>query len=223
MPRARPRTRLQLIAEALEHTHHAQAVLATIDLRSTRGDLSASCSGPRRWTTPAPSRWSGFAIAYERRALGIGSQWPFESWAVPPEHTIRSACSTARAPPPCPHHRRRQLPHETSPRTDRHSDEGKPMTDHEHEYRHSPASVLGPFPDHPGRIIPASTGGSATARFTCRPTGTTPPLLPPACDARAAGSPVDIWWSVRRVMAPSGTAGGGTGLWRQARAVGYGE
>ena len=27
------------------------------------------------------------AAAYERRALGIASHWPFDQWAVLPEHT----------------------------------------------------------------------------------------------------------------------------------------
>ena len=39
--------------------------------------------------TPAPSCCSRFvAAAYERRSLGIGSHWPFESWGrFLPEHT----------------------------------------------------------------------------------------------------------------------------------------
>ena len=45
-------------------------------------------SGSRRWTTPAPSCCSACRAAYERRALGIASHWPFESWGrFLPEHT----------------------------------------------------------------------------------------------------------------------------------------
>ena len=45
-------------------------------------------SGSRPWTTPAPAAVPRVAAAYERRALGIASHWPFESWGrFLPEHT----------------------------------------------------------------------------------------------------------------------------------------
>jgi DNA replication protein DnaC len=59
------------------------------------------------------------AAAYERRALGIGSHWPFESWGrFLPEHTTAVSMLDRPAPAPLPRrgHRRRFLPHETSPK-----------------------------------------------------------------------------------------------------------
>ena len=57
------------------------------------------------------------AAAYERRALGIGSHWPFESWGPVPARTHHRGQHARPTPAPLPrrHHRRRLLPHETSP------------------------------------------------------------------------------------------------------------
>ena len=57
------------------------------------------------------------AAAYERRSLGIGSHWPFESWGrFLPEHTT-AVSMLDRLLHHCHvvDHRRRLLPHETSP------------------------------------------------------------------------------------------------------------
>ena len=53
-------------------------------------------SGSPRWTTPARSCCSAFvAAAYERRALGIASHWPFDPGAGScPSTPPPSACST---------------------------------------------------------------------------------------------------------------------------------
>ena len=57
------------------------------------------------------------AAAYERRALGIASHWPFESWGrFLPEHTTAvSLLDPAAAPRECRGHGRRFLPHARSP------------------------------------------------------------------------------------------------------------
>jgi DNA replication protein DnaC len=61
------------------------------------------------------------AAAYERRALGIGSHWPFESLGPVPAraHHRRQHARPAPAPLPRRHHQRRLLPDETSPSTRR--------------------------------------------------------------------------------------------------------
>jgi DNA replication protein DnaC len=55
------------------------------------------------------------AAAYERRSLGIGSHWPFESWGRFRAHHRRQHARPTTAPLPRCRHRRRLLPHETSP------------------------------------------------------------------------------------------------------------
>ncbi|MGH3233409.1 MAG: ATP-binding protein [Streptosporangiaceae bacterium] len=51
------------------------------------------------------------AAAYERRSLGIGSHWPFESWGrFLPEHTTAGSMLGS-----CTTHRRRLLPHKIKP------------------------------------------------------------------------------------------------------------
>jgi hypothetical protein len=60
---------------------------------------------------------------HERSGLGIGSHWPFESWGrFLPEHRSFHARSTS-PPLPRPHHRPRQLPHETGPSERRNQDQ----------------------------------------------------------------------------------------------------
>jgi DNA replication protein DnaC len=41
---------------------------------------------------PSPAHGRSVAAAYERRALGIGSHWPFDQWGrFQPEHTTAAS------------------------------------------------------------------------------------------------------------------------------------
>jgi len=65
------------------------------------------------------------AAAYERRALGIGSHWPFDQWApVPPRaHHRGLAAGPAPAPQHRGRHRGRVAPHAPGPQPRRHTHE----------------------------------------------------------------------------------------------------
>ena len=83
---------LSLVLSADTHPPE-QAIVSGSSMSLHTWNLS---SGSRPSTAPTHNCYSGsVAAAYERRSLGIGSHWLFESWGrFLPEYTTRSACST---------------------------------------------------------------------------------------------------------------------------------
>ena len=83
---------LSLVLSADTHPPE-QAIVSGSSMSLHTWNLS---SGSRPSTAPTHNCYSGsVAAAYERRSLGIGSHWLFESWGrFLPEYTTPSACST---------------------------------------------------------------------------------------------------------------------------------